>query len=1839
MKKSLYIAVLVILSAILGTFFSCGEQEVPAAEFLPYINAFTEGMIKPNSAIRVELAEVQQNIEPNSEADAGLFAFSPPIKGKAYWIDSRTIEFTPDADALQRGQTYQATFALGKLVKNIDGKLKKFRFSFTVQEKSIEIRSCNIVVTQPDSVSISGEIASNEAIDIETLKNAVSLNPYDKKIAIYFEKTDEQNVVKYFSENIPKKDKDFDLNLEINAKSFGIKQSVTQIITVPARVPFKVLKSEMAGEQGNAVTVCFSEPLSISQDLTGFIDISEIKEFTTSVENNFLTIYFDRDVLFQSSNSAEVHLTIDAGIKNINGKPLEEPYYTTLTVLSMKPQVEILKSGNIIPDGGAFILPFRTVNLKAVDLKVIKIFENNILMFLQNNRLDGSNEIRRSGRLVYSKTLPLDLKTLREYGYWQNYSLDLTKIIRKDPGAVYRVEFSFKQEYSTYPCEKQMVTGEEYANESPRNIALENDENEDAEWDIPNTYYYSSNYDWNLYDWRQTDNPCHPTYYMIDSRKAASNVMISDIGLIAKGASSGQWWISTANILDAKPIKDAEIAFYNFQLQKIGVCKTDENGFATISPNGKPFIAKASYKGHNTYLRLVDGEENSLSRFDIDGKKIEKGLKGFIYGERGVWRPGDTLHLGFILYDVENRIPANHPVTLELYNARGQFAGKFVNNEGTGGVYAFSAPTDATDPTGLWNAYVKVGGATFHKSLRIETVKPNRLKINLSLPEKLIEASAGSIPVKISSSWLTGATAHNLKTKMEVSFSRVNTQFSDYEKYVFNNPASDFATSVDEVFDGALNDSGEASFNLRLPETTNAPGMLNATFTCRVFEQGGDASIFSQTAPYSPYSSYVGVNLNVDPNEIIETDKRHQFQVVTLNSDGKPIDVGGVDVSIYRIGWSWWWENNSESFSNYVNNTSYKPVFKESIKTTNGKGSFDFEIKYPEWGRYFVYVKNPKSGHATGGAVYVDWPSWRGQSQKNDPSGIKVLTFSTDKKSYQAGEEVTVIIPAAAGGKALVALENGSRVIDRAWVDISEKEATKYIFKATRDMAPNFYVHISLLQPYSQTINELPIRMYGVVPVSISDKESVLEPQIKMPEVLRPETQYTVEISEKQGRAMTYTLAVVDEGLLDLTNFKTPDPWKEFNVREALGVRTWDMYDYVMGAYGGKFAGLFSVGGDETLKSPEAKANRFKPVVKFIGPFTLPKGERRKHEITLPSYVGSVRTMVVAAHNGAFGKAEATTPVRTPLMLLSTLPRVLSVNEEISLPINVFAMENTVKDVTVKVETTGLLKPSEGNSKQIKFATPGDRIVYFSMKTGSQTGIEKVTITASGGGKTTKETVEIAVRNPNPPVILSDSKVLEAGQSAVFDKFGNTADAEWVRLEAARIPSFNITNRYDYLYDYSHYCSEQLTSKALPLLYLPSFKEVGKEEKAIIDQNIREAIKNLYGRQLSDGGIAYWTGQSQADLWITSYAGTFLILAKEKGYEVNSGVLKKWKDFQLKQARSWSRNTANNYYSRQSEYVQAYRLYALALAGSPEQGAMNRLKELPDLMLQTRWMLAAAYSLDGKTKPAEELIFNLPTAIDRYYSPYTYGSSTRDEAFILQTLTLLGRTEQAFNQARKIAADLSGQAYYDTQSTAVALTALGDFADKSSGNIDFEWSVNSNRQSAVKTSKAMYVSELQKSKNGIKAELANKSKGSLYVNISARFRPVVDTLQAVAENLKLDVSYTDMNGAPLNVSSLAQGTDFYAVVKVSNISSSYDYSNLALTQIIPSGWELFSIQNADSGYDYRDIRDDRSLTYFALPRGAAKTFKIRLQTSYLGEFTLPAISCEDMYDISGRART
>ena len=673
----------------------------------------------------------------------------------------------PEEGTLKPGTLYEGTFQLGDFIE-VDKKLKEFNFSFRVQERNftLQLESLPITATQPDEINIKGEIRFSDVVKKEEVEKMLTAgSEKNKSYPIEITQTDHPTRYAFSISQITREAEDYQLEITAKGNPAGIDRTQNESILIPAKNSFRFLSAVRIDQPENGIEIIFSDPVSNTQDLKGLIDVPEVSSSIFQIKENKVFIYFE------AGKQNKLTLNIHEGIRNRQDKPLGTSHSISFSELNLKPQVEMATSAAILPDSKSLIIPFRAVNLYAVDLSVIRIFENNVLMFMQTNSLASANELRRSGRLVYKKTLWLAKDASKDIHHWGDYSIDLAGLIHQEPGAIYRVILSFRQEYSAYPCGGNENQDMKFAdsNTSDGLIKVSGSvlsEEDEAIWNTPEAYYYynGGTMDWSVYRWTERDNPCHPSYYMNSDRIAACNVFASNLGMIVKRNSLNKLWIAVSNILDTKPIGKAQVTAYNFQLQPIGKGETNGDGFVEITPKGVPFIIVAESEKQKAYVRVVDGEEQSVSRFDVGGKDIQKGLKGFIYGERGVWRPGDTLHISFILEDREKRIPDKHPVALEIYNPRGQFYTKMISTQGMNGFYTFDVPTQATDPTGLWNAYIKVGGTTFHKGLRIETIKPNRLKINLALP-KILQATDKDVYAPLTSTWLTGATASKLKAK------------------------------------------------------------------------------------------------------------------------------------------------------------------------------------------------------------------------------------------------------------------------------------------------------------------------------------------------------------------------------------------------------------------------------------------------------------------------------------------------------------------------------------------------------------------------------------------------------------------------------------------------------------------------------------------------------------------------------------------------------------------------------------------------------------------------------------------------------------------------------------------------------------------------------------------------------------------------------------------------------------------------------------------------------------------------------------------------------------------
>lgn len=1839
--KKILLATLGVVVVVVGVFyFITGKSSKPYTTsinpaFGAYISSYTAGVVSSGSSIRILLAnDAVDSTAVGQEASSRLFEFSPSVKGTARWLDRRTVEFKPAA-RLTSGQVYELKFFLSK-VAEVPSALSTFEYAFQVIPQNFEFTIDNIrpyVKTELPRQKIEGTLFTADYAEPTSVEQVLKAKQNGNLLKLNWTHSPEGKQHLFVIEDVARQDSASTVTVVADGGSLGTNQTDERQVEIPALGDFKVMNVKVEQSGNQHVVLQFSDPLNEKQELEGLISISDLPSLDFEIKDNEIRVY---PPVKQTGTRT---LTLQMGIRNILNYRMKQGSSFQVVFEQLKPEVRFTGKGSILPSTDGLVMPFEAVNLKSVDLRIVKIFENNVLQFLQVNNFDGDSEMRRVGKIVLTKVIQLDNAGVTDLGKWNRFTLDLSSLINAEPGAIYQVQLGFKKSYLAYECDEGEGTGAANEQEQVQDDWSQGDDTEESNWDNYENYYYGGGYDWS-----QRDNPCNISYYS-GQRNIKRNVIASDLGLIAKRGGDGNTIVLVNNLKTTEPMSGVQLEVYDYQQQMVGSASTGADGKAVINCKEIPYVILARSGPQRGYLKLQDGESLSLSNFDVGGEQVKKGLKGFIYGERGVWRPGDSLYLSFILEDKLKLLPANHPVVMEIQNPQGQVTTRLVKSVSENGFYKFATATAADAPTGNWLARVKVGGTEFTQPLKIEMVKPNRLKINLDFGVDKLTAGANNISGRLKVDWLQGNPGKNLKAQFEVLLTKGETKFARYPDFVFDDPSRDFKSEAQPVFDGYTDENGNAQVNANLDVSDAAPGMLNAIFRGKVFEESGNFSIDRFSIPFYPYPSFTGIRLPQGDKArgMLLTDTTHRVDVVTVDADGNGVSRDAVEMSIYKIQWKWWWDNADESDANFLSGEYAQLIASGKIKTVNGKGAWNFRINYPEWGRYFVKAYDPQSGHSTGKIVYIDWPGWAGRARGGN-EGATMLSFSSDKPAYNIGEKVNLVVPGSDRGRALISVENGSRVIETFWLE-TVKGDNPFSFEVTREMTPNIFVNITLIQPHSQTTNDLPIRLFGVIPVQVEDPETHLSPVIAMPDVLEPGQEVVIRVSEQSKRKMTYTVAVVEEGLLDLTHYRTPDPWNRFFAREALGVKTWDLYDQVMGAFGGRIERLMAIGGDAAMaaKEDDEKANRFKPVVKYFGPFTL-NGSSNEHRFVMPAYIGSVKTMVVAGYEGAYGKAEKATPVRKPLMVLATLPRVLGPEETLKLPITLFSMEKKIRDVKVTVKASGPLMLPSGASKSVTM-TGSDLTVEFDLAVKGETGIGKIEVNAVSGNYSASQVIEIEVRNPNPAVTKVQSAVVEPGQSwtASVTPFG-VAGTNSAILEVSSLPPVNLGQRLKYLLQYPYGCIEQTTSSVFPQLYLDQVKALTDGEKTMISTNVKAGIERLKLFVTRDGGFAYWPGGEDADSWGSTYAGHFLIEADAKGYFVPHDMIKRWKKYQRSKAQGWRKSLEGG----SSELIQAYRLYTLALVGDPDLGAMNRLRESGSIPVTAGWMLAAAYAKAGQIEAAKALIANLPTSVNSYQEmAYSYGSDLRDRAIILETLVMLGERTKGFEIVKDLSNTLSNpNSWMSTQTISWCLKAIGAFAGTGQkGELKFTYSYN-NKDVTTGTELPIAQASLPISEaKGGNLKLTSNSKGSLFVRIILEGVPARGADEDAAENLSVDIRYTDVAGGAVNVAQLEQGQEFIATVTVTNPGFRSNYKNLALNQTFPSGWEInnLRLEEAEDRLSgdkptYQDIRDDRVYTYFDLGANQRKIFRVLLTASYAGSFYLPSVTAEAMYDHAVFAR-
>ncbi|MDO5571949.1 MAG: MG2 domain-containing protein [Bacteroidales bacterium] len=1849
---------LIRIAAFLFTFFCfcyCDNNETrlnPLPSFNDYVESFTVGDISRYSSIQLTLTRFIPEEMQNNEEICKCFSIKPKVKGKIDIYDGKKIIFTP-SEPLQRDSKYTVEVKIDKLFKDASKK-DNFKFSFSTVAPKASVEIVDFSSSKTDKSDINYIITANLRLsDVEDSSVVHELIGSKGIGNLAWDKTKRSKKFS-FRYNVTNPEKTGKGSIFIKSNNEKYKEEELISFPVFSKDEFTVFSIESINEEDEYIKLSFSRQLLANQDFDAFIKTNIPSQPKYQVEGNKLKIWINRDNNVNGSNntSKKEIIEVKSGIKDAEGNTLDiskvsnkSDFIKEINYHGKYPELAFVGEGGIIPYGGDYIVPFTATSLRGIIVRVIKIYQNNMGQFLQQNNLNGNDQIARIGELLCRKVIFLDEMGHYDITKKNTFAIDLKDYIEVEPGALYRVILSYNYDLSAYPGDnKRKPTNKEILEE---NAILEKDEIE--QFGLNSSYYYFNDQGWKDYNWKERNNPTSSSYYV--NKFISKNILSTNLAITAKNGDQNNLLVFVNNLITAKPEKDVEIEVYDAKNQLIEKKKSWDNGSAEFFCRNKvPYYIIASKDEEKGYLRMDPNESLSLSTFDVSGDVVKKGVKGFIYAERGIWRPGDTIFVSFILNDRDNILPANHPITFELYNPLGQLYSRKTISKNINNFYTFPTSTSEESPTGIWIGKVVVGNNVFEKKFRVETIRPNRLNVLLKFNLNILTRDSIS-KAELLSSWLTGNKASNLKYEITGTFISQKTSFKGYERYVFDDPARIF-NAEDVLFGkGETDNDGNASVEKVFKLGVNAPGMLKAQFLTRVFEQSGQFSINSNQMLYSPYNSYVGIFSPQEGNIPLLTNKQHTFNLVNVNESGKPTPNKTIFIKLYKVEWYWWWNSNNDNIANYIS-SGYNRPFKQFTITTDNNGMYHYNVNIGngEWGTYFVEAEDVESGHKAGILAYFDTEEGNGNMLKGADKAM-MLNFKTEKTDYLIGEKVKASFPSSVGSRAIVTVANGGRIVDYFEVDCRDGK-TDIEFEAKAEMIPNSYLTISLINPYKSTKNDLPIRMYGTTSVNIADPSSHLYPEIKVPKEIKPNSEFKIEVSSKNNEPFTFTLAVVDEGLLDLTKYPTPNPYDYFYAKEASTMRMWDMYNYVLGAYGGKIEQLFSIGGDDALmKGPKAVVNRFKPVTLFKGPIQLAKGEKKIISMKMPNYVGKVRCMVIAGNTLGYGCAQQDILVKQSIMILGSMPASLSPGDIIELPITVFSLENKSKAVNVDISSSEIFDVIGDKAKTITFNDEGNKVVYFKIKVKEQLGNGNIKVKAVSDHNIAYWEEDIPIISQLQPVLQSKFYSVKPGESLSLDFKGIGMDGtNNATLQLSTLEKLNIQKRIDYLIDYPYSCLEQIVSSVYPYLFLKEITDYSPDKLKEIDAKVNSVIKLLNNYQIKGSGeFSYWPGSTSGNAWGTIYAVNFLLQAKRMGFLVPSALLDNAVEYISRVAKNWNGIEGSpNYESEQT--TQAYRLLVLSQVGNGgEKSAMARLRQEKNLNLSSRLFLCMTYIMVNRMDYAHSLYENFyeggNTFNERSYHN-TFGEPLRDKSLRLFILTSFDQQKNGRLLAKEISQELSSDNYYNTQSLSFALSALGYYYEKvgKPSKLEFEIKTGSGFEN-IECEKSVWETPVEINDGKGNAEIINKSKSELYITSVIKGIPAKDEQIETANTISIKNSFYDTDNKPININSLTQGVTFTMETVVEN-NSPLTVNNIMISQKIPSGWNIlndrfvFNNDSVNNSVNYQNIRDLMVESYVSSLKPNGKiVIPIKVTTSYPGIFYLPSSTAEDMYNFNISAST
>lgn len=1320
-------------------------------------------------------------------------------------------------------------------------------------------------------------------------------------------------------------------------------------------------------------------------------------------------------------------------------------------------------------------------------------------------------------------------------------------------------------------------------------------------------------------------------------------VLITDIGIVAKQG-QGDLLVWTASYSTLAPVAGASVRVLSYQNQELAAGATDDKGLFRAKVPPKLLADKRPYlivvqKGADVSYLLYERFRVDATGLDVAGAVMpDVGYTAFVYGERDIYRPGETLEGVAVVRDARLGVPPSMPVTLRLNDPRGRKISEQAVVTGAQGLVTLRQALPAQSLTGSYTLEITAADTVIGQyRFQVEEFVPDRVSVAVKAGTEA--AGPGeSLPFTVNGRYLFGAPGADLPVEARVRLVKAAFAPKGYAGYVFGDPERSFEDTEFFEESGNLGPDGQASFDASIPDDLSPPAALEAIVTARVREGGGRGVTGLARIPVHVYAAYPGLKRLA--SDAATPGKPVRFDYVVVSPDGKPVDAPELTATLYRDAWQTVLRKNPDGAFTYESVRDPKTVETRTVSAKGGKGATSFTP--PTFGSYRLVLADPEGGAScqlefyAGGFGYSPWAV-------ENPARIEL---KPDKAEYASGETARFQVRAPFAGKLFVTVE-GSGVHDVQIMNLPGNTG-EITVPVRPEYMPGVYVTATLVKKAADVTPESPSRAFGAAPMPVDKASGRLPLAVTAPESMRPGGKLTAEVSAPPGSVVT--VAAVDEGILQLIAQKTPDPFAFFYAKRRLQVETFDTFSLLLPEVPPVMGKALAGGGDslEDLSNfVRTQSPGRRTVAYWSGPVSVGPSGKAQVSFDIPEFQGQVRLMAAGVSGRRFAAAEARTFVKSPLVLLPSFPRFLAFGDVADIPVTV--RNDTGKDgsFAVSLTATGPARVAEP-AQHVAVAKGAAATVAFPVTAGDAEGVAEFAVAVSGNGERSADTASLPVRSPLPARTTIRSGALEAASLTVPELASKEFVPGTARLDVTvgRFPLIRFTGNLKALLSYPYGCLEQTVSRAFPLLYFADLARAldpGAFDALSPQGMAQAAIRRITGMQLYNGGFSMWPGGSEPQAWMSLYAAHFLAEAHLAGYPVDQNVLAQALTFAGETGRQADLTTPEGLTRA------AYALFVQAKAGRADIGAMDNLRDTKAKALppEARGLLGAAYAAVGNTRTADALVSGpIPSGEAKKETGGNLSSPLRDKALFLSALLDAAPADPRLGSlAEDVGRLFEGEPYPSTQENAFALLALGKYYARQQAKKPFSGTLYAGTGvlSDFSSDKALSLRGLPQSGDLRISVDDGFEPGACFYSVRTRAVPTPAAYAPQAAGLEVERTFLHRDGTRLAAdAAVPQGA--LVVVRFAVRATKGPLANVVLENLLPAGLEVenprlatterlpwMEAADENDAPAYLDMRDDRTLAFTDLADTKWHVSYALLRAVTPGSFTVPPAQAEAMY--------